>query len=374
MITPDRTRIEAALAYLAETQERNRSAEIARPDPYGAFPGSWLNGLLRGESLLVVPDTNVLLGDIGHFFETGRRTVLGSAANSGALRLFCAQHVHDEVYQHSEERAPKYGATRSEYLDLWAREYLPLMRTMDAGELPADFLAPSERARVDSLGESKDVPSVTLALALGAFFLTKDRPARRAVYAVDATPEELDKWLDTIIDGGDADELEKMIVAALTMPGLAIGGTVWLARSLAKTPPFVYLPIAGVGVYLLSRISSETYKRIGRGLGEFGSFLLEIHRPYAEALERFRAMAPPIPTWEELAETNDRKLVRARACLHKLARAPRSLMTASELSQVLGHLPIGHDAQLVRETLHGFGCFVEPHRGRWQVGHVVHLG
>jgi predicted nucleic acid-binding protein len=373
VITPDRTRIEAVLAHIDETHERNRSAEIVRPDPYGAFPGSWLNGLLRGESLLVVPDTHVLLGDIGRFFKTGRRTVLVSAANSGALRLFCAQHVHDEVYRHSEEWAPKYRATRSEYLDLLAREYLPLMRTIDGGDLPADLLAPSERARIDALGESKDVPSVTLALALGAFYLTKDRAARRAAYVVDATPEDLDKWLDTIIDGGQADELEKMIVAALTVPGVAIGGAAWLAGSLAKTSPFVYLPLAGAAAYLLSRISAETYKKVGRGLGEFGHFLSEIYRPYAEALERFRAMAPPIPTWVELAETNDRKLVLARACLHRLARTPRSLMTAAELSREPWDVPVGHDAQLVRETLRAFGCFVEPSRGHWQVGHVVEL-
>jgi hypothetical protein len=48
-------------------------------------------------------------------------------------------------------------------------------------------------------------------------------------------------------------------------------------------------------------------------------------------------------------------------------------MTASDLSQKLWDVQVGHDAQLVRETLHGFGCFVEPYRGHWQVGHAVHL-
>jgi hypothetical protein len=152
VITPDRTRIEAALAYVEESLERSRSAEIDRPDQNGAFPGSRLHGLLRGESLLVVPDTNVLLSDIGHFFRTGMRTVLASAANNGAIRLFCAQHVHEEVYRHSEERAPKYGATRSEYLALWAREYLPLMRTIDEGDLPAELLAPAASSRLQRFG------------------------------------------------------------------------------------------------------------------------------------------------------------------------------------------------------------------------------
>lgn len=38
-------------------------------------------------------------------------------------------------------------------------------------------------------------------------------------------------------------------------------------------------------------------------------------------------------------------------------------MTASVLSQELSNIPVGHDAQLVRETLHRYGCFVEPYRG-----------
>jgi hypothetical protein len=367
------TRAEAIQALVLDAHTRNRTTPIIRPDPNGAFQGSWLSGLLRGESLLVVPDTNVLLGDIGHAFSTGRRTVLISAANSGAFRLFCAQHVHEEIIKHSEEWAPRYGATRSEYLDLWAREYLPLMRTIEAGELPTDFLAPSERGRVDALGTSGDVPSVILSLALGAFYLTKDRDARRAVYGVNATAEELEKWLLTIIDGGDADELENMIVAALIVPGAAIGGAAYLVRSLAKTPPLVYLPIAGAAAFLLSRTSSETYKRIGHGLREFGSLLLDIYRPYSEALDRFRQMTPAVPTSEELAETNDRRLILARACLNKLARSRTSPMTARELSDAHRDLPVGHDAQLVRETLRGFGCFAPLPKGRWQVGHAVHL-
>ncbi len=193
------------------------------------------------------------------------------------------------------------------------------------------------------------------------------------MYGVRAAAKELDKWLNTIIDGGHADELEKLIVAAVTVPGVAIGAAVWLAHSLARTSPFISLPLAGAAAYLLSRIPSETYKKIGRGLGEFGYILLEIYGQYAETFDRFRAMAPAIPTWDELAETNDRKLVLARACLHRLARAPRSLTTAVELSQELGDVPVGHDAQLVRETLHRFGCFVKPYKGRWQIGHAVSL-
>jgi hypothetical protein len=367
------TKVDAIRGYIRNAHAQSEIAPVVYPDQNGAFPGSFFNGLLRGESLLVVPDTNVLLGDIGRAFRTGRRTVLISAANSGALRLFCAQHVHEEIIDHSEEWAPRYGATRSAYLDLWDKEYLPQMRTVEASDVPADFLTPLERARVDALGASLDVPSVILSLALGAFYLTKDRPARRAVYGVDAAAEELDTWLLAIMDGGEANEREKMVVAALTVPALAIGGAVYLVGSLGKVSPWIYVPIGGLAALLLSRTSSDTYRKIGDGLREAGSLFLEVYRPYSEALDRFRQMAPAIPTWEEQADVNDRRLVLARACLHKLARAPRSMMTAKELADELRELPVGRNAQLVRESLRRFGCFVEPYRGRWQVGHTVHL-
>jgi hypothetical protein len=226
---------------------------------------------------------------------------------------------------------------------------------------------------VDRSWQGRRKASILLSLALGAFYLTEDRTARRAVYDVDVEADELRTWRRVLMEAGDADELEKTLIAALTAPGLAIAGVAYLYRSLSQTSPWVYLPIAGAAALLLSRTSSETYKKIGKGLRGAGSLFLEIYRPYSEALDRFRKMAPAIPTWEELAVTNDRRLVLARACLHKLARAPASMMTAKELPDALWNLPVGHDAQLVRETLRHFGCFVEPYKGRWQVGHAVYM-
>jgi hypothetical protein len=49
------------------------------------------------------------------------------------------------------------------------------------------------------------------------------------------------------------------------------------------------------------------------------------------------------------------------------------MTTAAELSKELVDVPVGHGAQLVREVLRSFDCFVEPYRGHWQVAHTVGL-
>jgi hypothetical protein len=80
---------------------------------------------------------------------------------------------------------------------------------------------------------------------------------------------------------------------------------------------------------------------------------------------------PVVPTWTQLAESNDRRSVLARACLHTLARAPASHLSARELVRVLPELDVGQGEQLIRETLRGYGCFEQPYEGRWQVGRAT---
>ena len=166
----------------------------------------------------------MLRGDIGHACRRGRRTALITGANSGALRLFCAQHVLDEVLEHSEAWASALKVPHDMYLARWADEYLPLIRTIQKDGLPYGLLGPSELDRIRLMGNSKDVPSIALSLALGAFYLTEDRAARNAVYGVDVDLEERQRWLRVLMDGGDADELSKVLYMAFAVPTLAVGG------------------------------------------------------------------------------------------------------------------------------------------------------
>jgi hypothetical protein len=68
----------------------------------------------------------------------------------------------------------------------WRSKYLPLIRVIEDRDLPRDLLDPSEVERVQVLEEidPDDVPSVTLALAIEAFYLSEDGPALRAVYCL----------------------------------------------------------------------------------------------------------------------------------------------------------------------------------------------
>lgn len=364
---------DAIRAFLTRTHAESARAPIIGPNQYGAFPGSWFSGLLQGEALLIVPDTMVLLKDIGRACTRAGRTTLITAANSGALRLVCAQHVLDEVLRHSEERAAFYKVPHEVYLARWSDEYLPLIRTVRDDELSLRLLAPSEVVRVKALGASRDVPSVILSLVLGAFYVTLDRAARYAVYAEDADNEDLLNWLRVLMDGSNASEMGKMLFVVLAVPSLAASGLFHGIRSLAKKHPWVLAAIAG-GIGLLAfRTAPETYRKIGNGLLFALSLLADLYRPYSEALDRFRKMAPEIPTWWELSQTNERGSVLARACLHTLARSPRSFISAQELAGALPTLGVGKDAQLVRETLRSHCCFAQPYRGRWQVGHPVRI-
>ena len=90
--------------YLSYVHESSRAAEIDGPNEYGAFPGTWL-GMFLGESLLIVPDTNILRQDIDSAVKANRRGVLVSAANSGVFRLICAEHVIAEVQRQLREWA-----------------------------------------------------------------------------------------------------------------------------------------------------------------------------------------------------------------------------------------------------------------------------
>jgi predicted nucleic acid-binding protein len=328
---------------------------------------------VHGETLLVVPDANILLQDLGHACRKGHRTTLINAANTGALRLFCAHHVVDEVFDHSAEHAAHQNVPHDVFLARWRGEYLPVLRMIPRNAVPEAILTDDEQRRIRHLLTSKDVPSVMLALALRAFYLTEDQAARWAVYDTHANAEELLQWLDALRDGGSADELAKAWFLLLLVPTVTIGKLGELFGFLARTTPWSFLPIVGGLGVLLVRTPLSTYRRIGSGLGYVLEVLGEVYRPYQEKLNRFRAMAPDVPTWAELKDVTDRRAVLLRACLWTLARAPDSNCSAAQLARKLPPLGVGQGPQLVLETLRSNSCFSEPYKGRWQVGHVAQL-
>src|SRR5580693_7024156 len=105
---------------VADMHKDSAVAPIRLPGPEGGFPEDIL---LRPPPVVV--DANILRNDIRRACRTGQRTVLVTAANAGLIRLFCARHVHDEVFEHSSEWTATGPVTRGGFLRMWLLEYLP---------------------------------------------------------------------------------------------------------------------------------------------------------------------------------------------------------------------------------------------------------
>ncbi len=152
---------------------RNAIAPIHRPDEQGGFVSSSLAGATLGRGVPpIVADANRLRENVLYSCRTGRRTVLITAANSGATRIYCASHVLEEVAEHAREWTERSaGVSLGSFLEQWESEYLPLIREVQDGEIPLGVLNPVELERLAQLHlkDPDDVPSATLALALGAF-------------------------------------------------------------------------------------------------------------------------------------------------------------------------------------------------------------
>jgi predicted nucleic acid-binding protein len=354
--------------FLRHVHAENAVLPIRHPGPTGAFPDATFAGLIREESLLVVPDTNILLQDIANACERGKRLTLVTAANAGAIRLVCAQHVINEVSEHGAAFAEQQALNPEAFVLLWQREYMPLLRMIPDSSISESVLMPRELARVHRLNKSKDVPSVVLAITLGAFYLTKDKAAWETVYDEKAHADEMLKWLEPVRGGNTADELGKFGFATLLVPALAFDSIGQLFGAIRRNAAWAFIPIAGALAYAAYRIPRTRYKAILSGLGYATEVFMEFRTRYETAMERFRKMAPPVPTWEELADRTPRQSVLLRACLTTLARSPYSHRSAVELAQKLPHLGVGQSAPFVREALRANSCFSQPYRGRWQVG------
>lgn len=363
---------EHVATFLAESHARSAVAPVRYADRRGAFLESILETLF-GDALPIVPDANVLRGNIGRMCRDGRQTVLVTGANTGAFRLFCAEHVVEEVVEHSERWASEFEIPYGIYIDCWQQYFLPNMRLVKTSQLRG-LLSRSEVKRVDELQvrDPDDVPSAMLALALGAFYVTEDAHARFAVYGVEASVSERNNWLEPLKCAGDAGELHKLVVIASAVPTLTVASAWNLGRWLYEKSPWAVAIGAGLGLFLAARVKPDAYRSIGSALGQGAlRFADGVIRPYTENLERLAEVLPELPSWEELVADTDRDSVLTRACLHTLARSRKSLMTVRDLVDELPGLGISQSAQRVGKILHSNECFFEPYRGYWQAGRAM---
>ena len=347
----------------------NATRPIRYPYESGAFPDGGYGALLHGEGLIVVPDTNILLQDLAQSCRAQRRLTLVNAANVGALRLFCAEHVVDEMYEHIAEDAPRLGIPYEELLARWEDEYRPLLRVIPNDAITESLLTGAERWRVHHMLASKDVPSIKLAVTLGALYLTEDQGARWAVYDERATAEELLRWVGPLQDGGSAEVLGNAAFIVILVPTITLKRFVELARVLSAEAPWLFWPGLAMGVgFAVAKTTKDGILQTISGVGTAFKIFMECMRPYYETLDRFRAAAPAKPSWTQLSNELGPREVLRRASLWRLARHPAGDASAVELSQRLPDLGVGHGPNLVRGILRTNTCFHQTSRGRWQVG------
>lgn len=353
---------------LRHIHQRSSKEPIGFPSPEGAFPDSYFV-----PPQLVVPDASRLRDDILYACRNDQRTVLVTAANAGFLRLFCAQHVVDEVAEHSADWTRDTEVTQTDFLRRWLLEYLPVIRVVSS-DVPASLLSPDEAARVGRLAQidPEDVPSVRLALVLGAFYLSNDSHALRAAYGLEVDLTEHKKWVEVLKAGGDAGELGRMFHVAIAMLGLLGGGVIAGAKRIATAVGLWGLvPLGLASALLVKGTSDDTKQRLKSAAAFAGIAFLHLSAAYREVLTRFERVAPAVPSWDALAATNDPEAVVTRACLYTLARSAMSERSAEELAQQLPLLGVAQGEAKVRCTLRTHGCFFEVWRGRWQVGEVA---
>jgi predicted nucleic acid-binding protein len=359
--------------FLSSVHRDNATAPIVASDAMGAFFGSSLDVLL-GEALPLVVDANVLRNDIGYVCRTGRRTTLLTATNARIFRLYCAQHVYDEVEEHAAEWAADMELDPDAYLSAWRKNYVPLARRVDTDGMES-LLSPAERQRVDRLRlllDVDDVPSAVLALATGAFFLSEDGAPHETVYGRTLSAAERSAWLPILQAGGDSAELTRLVAFTGAVPAFAVMGGAYVARRLWALSPLLLLSVLAFAAVLATRVPRDRYRAGGQAILTTLSVLsTHVYQPQYEALERFRSALPPFPSWDDLVAALPRDAALARACLYRLARSRRSPIHARDLADELPTLGIGQAPQRVGKVLHRYECFDEPYRGIWQLGSPV---
>ncbi len=348
------------------------SSTIRLPDEHGAFPSAqWPMNWFPIPPL--VADANVLRNDILYACKHDQRTSLVTGTNAGVLRLFCASHVPQEVERHAPRWAKEGGVELDGFLDRWRREYLPLLRCV---EVPYELLTALEWQWLETLerADPDDVPSAALARLLGAFYLSEDGPALRAVYGPDVDTKRHHGWLLAIRSGSDSAHLGGVVNTAFIFPAILGQGVYHAGKRLYETSPWLLggvVVATGVGGYFLWKSKSERVQRAQSGAWSFVEYVFDVGGQLAAYMSEcevvFSVMFPSVPGWEDLRTSHHGEDVLARHCLHELARDPGGSVSAVEMQEKLPFHITGQE-KTVRKVFREYECFEQVGRGRWQVG------
>jgi predicted nucleic acid-binding protein len=339
---------------------------IVGPDRAGVFPSLTPFGSsgLRRSLPPVVPDTNILRDDVRHACRRGHRTVLMNLANDRALRVFCPAHVVDEMHEHAEKFSDGIGGER--LLDVWEREYLPLLRVVEDVSMTA--LTRDERARVEELDrrDADDVPAARLALVTGAFFLSNDRAALDAVYGPGFDRSRHKRWVSTLQGAGDANQLSNLLEAVAMLGGLTATASAALVKRIGSSPAAALLTAVGF-LTAYDRAGSQRRMRLRNGATAAMVGLYTAYDRYQAAFDEFSTVAAPRPDSRQFESVdNDGHLL--RAVVGAFCRSPESTLSARESHELIAVEGVAGSEARVRAVLRSNGCFLQSSRGWFQLG------
>jgi hypothetical protein len=367
---PDRDPRAAVDAMLTAMHGRASAVALEAPSADGVFPAA---GIVQPRPL--VGDTRFLGGDVGYACRKGQRTTLITATNAQVFRLFCAQHVVDEVVEHHGlwSGHKRTTITSAEFLERWRQEYQRVIRVVPDDGLPWEWFSPTERDRLAQLeiDDADDIPSVKLALATRGLYLSKDNDALRAAYGAAADLIDHEDWLTRIRAGSDAAELMRMLHGAGTLT-LAAGhgafrGAQWIYDRLGDVS---ILLGTGAALLIWEWLSQPSRASLREGATKMIELVATVGLEQREREAQYLRALPVVPAWAELLETNDPEAVLGRASLYYLARESYGHMSAAELAAKIPQQIPCNDRR-VRLLLRATPCFTEVGRGRWQVGRVA---
>ncbi len=324
------------------------------------------------QPLCAILDAHCLGFDVNYACARNQRTVLVTAANQQLIRLFCAQHVADEIVEHVEAWSISAGRSVpvADFLRRWYTEYLPVLRVVPDHAIPDAWLMPDERGRINTLAikDTDDIPSVKLALAIRGLYISKDGPAVTAVYGAGADLIDRDRWLDRLKAGSDAGELALMVRGAHTIAGITGVGVFKAAQNAYDAlGPLSLLLASGLGYLLWDWIKRPERQGLRSALGDIFTLVMEMELQRGAQQEVFEKALPRVPSWSTLAATNTSESVVGRAALYTLARKTTAHISAHELTEIL-RVRVPCREATVRSLLRATPCFTEVYRGRWQVG------
>jgi hypothetical protein len=276
------------------------------------------------------------------------------------------------VFEHSREWAAAANppVRHQDFLQRFRDEYLQVLRVVPDSGIPDSWLAPEEveRLRTFEPEDADDIPSVKLALALQALYISRDKPATRAVYGDGAGLLHHDEWLEVLKAGGDEGELMRMLSATGAMAYLAGAGVFHAARKAYAVFGLAgFAGIGGIGYSIWRWARHPSRQGLRDGLIATAEVLSEVTAKRDEQERRVEAALPVVPNWTSLAASNGNAAVVGRAALHALARDPHGHASAQELAARL-HPPVPHGHNAVRAVLRTAPAFEQVFRGRWQVG------